>query len=733
MGRNQPPEKGSEKVWTGIDLHVHTPASRDYKGARDDREYIRLLRLAVGPEGPDEDVEPFERPRISTIAITDHNSVEGFKKLFELRRRIGNLVTSLRVIDPENSLIPKLENELRIFGRIHILMGLELKADPGVHLLIIFRESIQPERAEHLLSDALGDKWPRARGDSAPMASWTVSETLTQVDTRFGEDAFVVAPHADSSSGLLEVFRELGQARMNALRHPALAAISFSRTETRQWLRNLLRDPNYKRDRSLAFIQASDFHGEEGEKIGLTHAQVLVPDGRATFRAIASAFDVGGAKCTVDFVDDIYRLLTRGIFVKRIECNMQTGEIPTSGHDEVAVYASALWNGTGGVLEADFPCAPEQQESDGAKLFQEQLQQLLAQRIKPRVGPFGILPLRVSPGKLRILSHFPSWDHLTQANGVVCVLRDGKAVPADPHEIETTVARNINRRFGQTFKEKLSDVSMHTRILSTAPGSFPIILKAENKLSFGLHKKVEVQALIETKDREDLIEKLVAKYPVGLATGDVSLVRKVPSRFPSHYLRFSTYCVPLNQRKIQGLSLPQVDTSIAVRESGGVTLIQPSHLVLEQKAALLKLASDSGEDDYLFLLAWFKCSFFLWYLTLVFGPESLYGMLLSSDIRRIPVLRDPPAELRLEVTGLAKNILSEEKQFLLKAEKEERHSAALHKLMDNHNSRCNKMCLSMDKRIFEQLRLSERDQLFISDCLRDFNYSDYGLSEESKA
>ena len=51
-----------------IDLHIHTPASRCYKGAKDDDEYLKILENAI-------------RQELKVIAITDHNTIEGYTKL----------------------------------------------------------------------------------------------------------------------------------------------------------------------------------------------------------------------------------------------------------------------------------------------------------------------------------------------------------------------------------------------------------------------------------------------------------------------------------------------------------------------------------------------------------------------------------------------------------------------------------------------------------------------------
>jgi predicted metal-dependent phosphoesterase TrpH len=77
------PQDGVELKWIGTDLHVHTPASRDYKGSRDEHEYIRLIRRAnqfqeaTEPSKKNSRKKPKNSP-IGCVAFTDHNSLRDF-------------------------------------------------------------------------------------------------------------------------------------------------------------------------------------------------------------------------------------------------------------------------------------------------------------------------------------------------------------------------------------------------------------------------------------------------------------------------------------------------------------------------------------------------------------------------------------------------------------------------------------------------------------------------------
>lgn len=55
-----------------VDLHVHTPASKCYKGMTNDEEYINII-------------QNYFKKGIRVIAITDHNTVKGYKELCRIK------------------------------------------------------------------------------------------------------------------------------------------------------------------------------------------------------------------------------------------------------------------------------------------------------------------------------------------------------------------------------------------------------------------------------------------------------------------------------------------------------------------------------------------------------------------------------------------------------------------------------------------------------------------------
>ncbi|HHV36008.1 MAG TPA: hypothetical protein GXX59_10645, partial [Syntrophomonadaceae bacterium] len=57
--------------FVAVDFHVHTPSSTCYKGEKTDDEYLEILRR-------------YSEKEVRVIAITDHNSIRGYKKILEI-------------------------------------------------------------------------------------------------------------------------------------------------------------------------------------------------------------------------------------------------------------------------------------------------------------------------------------------------------------------------------------------------------------------------------------------------------------------------------------------------------------------------------------------------------------------------------------------------------------------------------------------------------------------------
>jgi len=123
----------------GVDLHIHTPASSDYKGIKSEEEYINILKQA-------------KENNIELLCIADHITVAGYKKIMDLKNKTSELLGYLhKRTDISKSILNSVEQEYELFNSIHVLMGVEINVSPGIHYIIIFKETVTSKRVEDFL------------------------------------------------------------------------------------------------------------------------------------------------------------------------------------------------------------------------------------------------------------------------------------------------------------------------------------------------------------------------------------------------------------------------------------------------------------------------------------------------------------------------------------------------------------------------------------------------------
>src|SRR5258708_4309871 len=118
--RKKQPNKTSTPQWKRMDLHLHTPASADYR--EPNISYLDILKKA-------------EQKGLDIIAITDHNTAAGY-------RRYNDEVDDLELLERRNRLTDEEKTQLAEFRRLRekilVLPGFELIATLGFHVLGIF-------------------------------------------------------------------------------------------------------------------------------------------------------------------------------------------------------------------------------------------------------------------------------------------------------------------------------------------------------------------------------------------------------------------------------------------------------------------------------------------------------------------------------------------------------------------------------------------------------------------
>jgi hypothetical protein len=740
-------QDGPDLQWVGADLHVHTPASRDYKGSREKSEYSAIIKRAneFGASSENkaqkEKREPNRNP-IQCIAFTDHNSVEGFRALRNIQEEIENFSKLIRERDPSNPLLAELEQDRQTMHSCRVFMGVEMKADPGIHLLIIFAESVEPDSVVAFLEQAYAAQYSNFCGDPKPTANWTIKDTLDRVNEKFQDSAFVIFPHVDSTGGVYEDLKDFPQVRIAALTHPIVRALSFNKLETRERLAELFRQPDFHRSAPVAFIQTSDFHGEVGTAIGQPRTEVNVREGKPTFKNLREAFRERRVKCSVDFAHEEYVQLTEGMWVSRFTSRAEELGFRASDFDSVAESVCAMLNSDTGIIELEGTTGASTPDESLSGAIRDELISILEKRLEPAFAPTTFRVFRMSPARARVLFRIKASRKLHTVAGKVYLAKRGDRRVAQSHEIEALASAKVATRFGKRFEDTLGKISSESKFLSRLPTAIPVLLANQTKIVEGLPESIRVSQgpSPSTGNREayDLVEDIEQRqrelYPFGNPKGNSIIISIGDSfRHKDHYARLTMFRGQVPSDILEKNSWPMIETpTIAVNFSGSVGLIDPGFLLCNSPTLLLKL-SEEWREDVLAFLAWIKSSFFIWFCAVCHGEDNPF-LTLQFHKSRIPVPNRAETSFISTIGKMAKELIEQENQFMDEInrvkKKGDLDAAYLEKLRSRHNTAANAQCLRIDHEIFEFLEIPKKIQKSIGWTLRDLNMTDFGLLQQ---
>lgn len=221
---------------------MHTPASEDYQ--QKNVSYLDILQEA-------------ERRGLDVIAFTDHNTVGGYKQMF-------NEIDDLELLERLKRLNPDEERKLSEYRRLQenvlLLMGFEFTATFGFHILGIFPPETSIRELEFLL---LQMNIPQDKLDIGDTEVGATVDVLTAYQLIADAGGIVIAAHANSSHGVaLQGIRFGGQTRIAFTQDPSLHALEVTDLE-RVGKKTTARffdgsKPEYPR--RMRCIQGSDSH-----------------------------------------------------------------------------------------------------------------------------------------------------------------------------------------------------------------------------------------------------------------------------------------------------------------------------------------------------------------------------------------------------------------------------------------------------------------------------------------
>ncbi len=235
-------KKTTQRQWYRMDLHLHTPASADYK--QTNVTYLDLLKQG-------------EAKNLDILAFTDHNTVAGYAQYLAEIESLEMLERLKRLRDDERE---RLAEYRRLREKILILPGIEFTATLGFHILGIFPPETTVRELEHLL---LSLRVPSEKLDQGSGEVGATSDVLTAYRMINEAGGLVIAAHANSSHGVaMPGFDFGGQTRVAYTQDVNLHALEVTDLESKSRRRTALffsgTKPEYPR--RMHCIQGSDAH-----------------------------------------------------------------------------------------------------------------------------------------------------------------------------------------------------------------------------------------------------------------------------------------------------------------------------------------------------------------------------------------------------------------------------------------------------------------------------------------
>ena len=263
--------------WRTMDVHLHTPASKDFQ--QPEVTYLDLLHRA-------------EARGLDIIAFTDHNTVAGYRKMQEEIQQLALLEQLNRLLPEEQA---RLSEYRRLLGKIMVLPGFEFTATFGFHILGVFSKDKPVREIEHLL---LNLNIPANLLDEGSDTVGATADVITAYQVINQAGGLVIAAHANSSNGVaMRGFTFGGQTRIAYTQDSNLHALEVTDLEKqgRQSTANFFNGTKPEYPRRMHTIQGSDSHRVAGDSsrkknlgVGDRATDVSLPE--VSFEALRDIF-----------------------------------------------------------------------------------------------------------------------------------------------------------------------------------------------------------------------------------------------------------------------------------------------------------------------------------------------------------------------------------------------------------------------------------------------------------
>ncbi len=688
---------GKDK-FLGADFHVHTPASKKcYKGSLDDNEYIEVLRR-------------YKNKDINIIAITDHNSICGYKKIINIKEEIYSKYNFLKTyvenypdLEEEHK---KVKEDIKLFEEMLILPGVEFEAKPGIHLLFIFDPNTKLEIIEKFLVESGYSEDLQGNEEISSLPNLDVIEALSEA-TKIG--AITIAAHVDSKKGIYNNLS--GTYRANVFKSPSLHAISYNSVTTCEKIKSIYQQKEYKREHEIAYIQSSDYHGEDEVGKAITFLRLE----EKTFDAIKEALE-NPVECVSPTAHPKLINIIEKIVLDENSKGILELEITDTEILEIRKLICSILNNSKGTLVLG-ATKGHKPIIRGIKKDLEEIKEMLTgifQAFKQSLSsevtvyPFG------NEANILVIRFKRKSRYLYHVDNNVYIFKEGIPEQAAPREIEYIVEKNILERMKiheKIIKPQFENSINKLNLYKDVTGQFMIINKVE-KLAENLSDIVKL-SIVKPNEKNSTE---FFNY-IGEAEGNVYIVDKTSPRLEGAYLRLS--CPVTAKYEIDDFESPRFEgEAIVIAPGGGVFYINNPSLwtviTVDKLDSCLVLQLHEVYKEELSMLSiavWLKSSLLLWYADVSLGGMNIHN---AEVYNKLIIAHTSNFYKGKKIYNLANKILNVEKEFLIIASETECITAEFSDIVDQHNSNVDLIAGEIDEEILNNYHVTEEEKDLIS-------------------
>ncbi len=689
--------KNSEMQVFKADLHIHTPASKCYKGKKDDAEYLRIIEKA-------------EEKGLKIIAITDHNSIEGYEKLIEQKERIQAEVDGLKKVSDSKEakkIIKEDEKILNIFSSILILPGIEFEVNNGVHMLVIFSPETDITTIKDILKNGGFDAESFGKEDDV-FSKWSLFDFYNE-SVKY--DCLILDAHTDSNKGIYNTIKE-GTTRIHAFTDKALAGICYKSEKQKSNIRNLFLQPSYKRSNPVAFLKSSDAHKIDeigNEKTFFQLKNLRWQDFKDSFNNPDECIFTSNPN-TQTIINNISEN-SRCIFIS---------ELNDDHKDEFAKSVCGLSNADGGyiVVGADSKDIvngieiKNKEDIDRIYTFINEISK------KTHVNYITVNRYHIKEDFFIVVVKVDGSEELVDVdnNGIIYCCQKGKNVKLNANQIQQVLSQKIETKYQQHISNELAVIRKSVSAVDTYLKSQPII-SSYNKFSTPIHNHLlSIEVIEPTKLAPEQKQSLTDRYKElenGSWKGNIMYIEgECSPRLKQAYLRITP-----PKFTIKGIKKTTNKNSLYIIPGGAVFYSKSDLNYHNNKDYPILKIEVSKNYSIKFLCAFLKSSFFLWYVKNKFGDIDFFPPEIFNFINIPNIHNGNSAEIDV-ISEIEKNVdsIMELERDFLKTDLKSLESP--NEYITQHNEKTKNYFKNIDDLIFKLLKIKEEDILIIKENLR---------------